>query len=152
MGAGSAGNSACKFSKVGLWLSRLPSTQKKGGLRGSAQQDIRFSSSKKEFHRHSDHYLVLISMILYDAWKKFKKNIQRWSIILCVTCDLLWSSKMGLYCQNISTLGLVCGAKRKKNLTALDDVWPVTGELRFSQQSLFITDNLLFCTFKVFSE
>ena len=46
MVAGGAGNSACQISKVGLCLSRLPSTQKeanqKNGGSGSTQQNISF--------------------------------------------------------------------------------------------------------------
>ena len=55
MAAGGAGNSACQFSKVGLYWSRLPPTQKGGsfpqrwgggGLSGYAQHYIGFFRSE----------------------------------------------------------------------------------------------------------
>ena len=57
MGAGGAGNSACKFSKVSLCLSRLPSTQKSGSL--LSKSVVKWVSTAKEFYRQNDHLQVL---------------------------------------------------------------------------------------------
>ena len=76
-----AGNSAWKFSKVGIWLSRLPSAQKTDGKVGLHSKITDFSVWNRNVIAR------MTTIWSYKAWhyylkEFFTKNSQPWSITL----------------------------------------------------------------------
>ena len=123
-GAKGAGNSVCQLSKVGLCLSRLPSTQKAGSL--PTKLGVKWVCAAK--------YQILL-FIKLSLERIFTKNIQRWSIIFCITGDLLWALKIGPYCRKICALVWVCGAKKKRKKTLVRSInWKQSQTVRSGEE------------------
>ena len=98
--------------KAAIYPKKWASTYRIGGKVG-------LHSNISDFYAQNGNFITKMTFIWLKSMILFLEKIfyEKYSALIdYFVCNmhLLWSLKIGLYCQKTSTLGWVCGAKKKK--------------------------------------